>query len=148
MISFDYEHLKDIVAKHVLPLLENHRILIFSGPLGVGKTALIKEILKQSDVSDIVDSPTFGYVKSYKTPSGLVFNHFDLYRIGSLDGFVDAGFDEYLNRKNEYCLIEWPDVIEPLLSSPNLQNNVHHIELMYQPKGLSDQRFIKFFKKH
>lgn len=144
MLCYDYASLPNLVKEYILPLLEKYKILTFSGPLGVGKTALVKEILKQCGVRDVVDSPSFGYVKGYVGGSGRIFNHFDLYRLSSVDDFVGAGFDEYLYRENECCLIEWPDVIKPLLCADELSCSVINIELRYDPNNAFEGRFIIF----
>ncbi len=127
------------VKKQILPLLKDYSILTFTGPLGAGKTTLIREILHQSGVADHVTSPTFGYVKSYVGTHGHCFYHFDLYRIDSVDSFINAGFDEYLMQKNCTCLIEWPEVIEPLLETSQIKENVVNVALNYDLVDLSSR---------
>ena len=58
--------------------------------------------------------PTFTYMNQYKGMDGW-FYHLDLYRMGSLQDFMQAGFGEYLEQPNSWVLIEWPEIIEPLL---------------------------------
>jgi tRNA threonylcarbamoyladenosine biosynthesis protein TsaE len=45
--------------------------------------------------------------------------HFDLYRMGSPEEFLDAGFREYFN-ENMICIIEWPEKAESVLPSPDI----------------------------
>ncbi|HSM48437.1 MAG TPA: tRNA (adenosine(37)-N6)-threonylcarbamoyltransferase complex ATPase subunit type 1 TsaE, partial [Draconibacterium sp.] len=40
--------------------------------------------------------------------------HFDFYRIKDLEEVFDLGYEDYLY-SGSYCLIEWPELIEPLL---------------------------------
>ncbi len=103
------------VVDYLYNYLNDCKILAFSGPLGAGKTTLIRELLHKCGVKEPIRSPTFIYVNRYKNDQGQVFYHFDLYRIEELTDFLEAGFDEYLEDPNGWCLIEWPEVIEPIL---------------------------------
>jgi len=105
-----------LVAKKLKELVKDCQVITFTGPLGAGKTTLIKELLKQWGIKEMVTSPTFTYLNLYENEAGQTFYHFDLYRIGSLAGFQEAGFDEYLYEPESYTLIEWPEHILPLLS--------------------------------
>ena len=49
------------IAKEVIEF-SKHKVLLFYGEMGVGKTTLIKELVKQLDVLDTVSSPTFSLV--------------------------------------------------------------------------------------
>ena len=91
------------------------KVYAFTGTLGAGKTTLIRELLTTWGVTEPVTSPTFNYVNAYKNGRSETFYHFDLYRIGSEQEFRAQGFDEYLYDSNSWALIEWPEVIMPLL---------------------------------
>lgn len=93
------------------------RVFAFYGPLGVGKTTLIREILKSLGVQGPITSPTFTYLNCYNGVHELKFYHFDLYRLKNLDEFLSAGFDEYLSEQEGICFIEWPEIIELILPS-------------------------------
>ncbi len=114
------------VATNLKQTLNGSHVLTFTGPLGAGKTTLIKELLKQCGVYQTVTSPTFTYLNMYENSSGDTFYHFDLYRIGSMQEFQEAGFDEYLYEPASYALIEWPEHIMPLLD-----HNVCHVSIDY-----------------
>lgn len=105
----------DAVARSIKQKMNGCQIVTFSGPLGAGKTTLIKELLAQWGVRDMVTSPTFTYLNRYTNAQGQVFYHFDLYRISSMREFQEAGFEEYLYEPGSYTLIEWPEHIVPLL---------------------------------
>lgn len=114
------------VAQMLKDKLYVSRIMTFTGPLGAGKTTLIKALLKQCGISETITSPTFNYVNSYKNQRGETFYHFDLYRIKDKNEFLAMGFDEYLQVPDSRVLIEWPEVIESLLT-----DEVCHISLDY-----------------
>ncbi|AMC10036.1 tRNA threonylcarbamoyladenosine biosynthesis protein TsaE [Lutibacter profundi] len=94
--------------------LSNHKILLFYGKMGVGKTTLIKEIAKQLGVIDTVSSPTFSLVNEYHTTQNKKVFHFDFYRIETEEEALDIGIEEYFYSDN-WCLIEWPNKVENLL---------------------------------
>jgi len=123
-IIFPQEQVPKIVQERIIPLLGDVSIVTLSGGLGAGKTTMVKEILKQMGVSAVVTSPTFSYVNSYTLENGLVIHHFDLYRIASLDQFFALGFDEYLVAQRTINFIEWPAVIELLLTKDVFKGKV------------------------
>lgn len=103
------------LADLLVEKLNQTRILTFEGDLGAGKTTLIGMILKALGVTEPIQSPTYTYVSLYFLPNGYTLYHFDLYRIGSLDAFIEQGFDEFLSQPQSYHCIEWPLVIASLL---------------------------------
>ena len=136
-IIFSLEEIGE-VAKQLWSLRDSCAVYTFTGPLGAGKTTLVKEILKQAGVREVTTSPTFTYVNVYKVNDQTLY-HFDLYRIQSLDEFLRQGFDEYLYLSKSWSFIEWPEVIEPLL-----KKNVCQISLDYHG---SDKRELVFKEK-
>ncbi|MEN8186450.1 MAG: tRNA (adenosine(37)-N6)-threonylcarbamoyltransferase complex ATPase subunit type 1 TsaE [Bacteroidota bacterium] len=101
------------IAKEIISSAKG-KILLFHGEMGSGKTTLIKEIVKQLEVDDVVSSPTFSLVNEYHSRKGEIIYHFDFYRIDHEEEAYDMGIDEYLYSGN-LCLIEWPEKVENLL---------------------------------
>ena len=101
------------IAKEIIDTVP-HKTLLFYGDMGVGKTTLIKEIVKQLGVLDIASSPTFSLVNEYESKLGEKIYHFDFYRIESEEEAFDFGIEEYLYNNN-WCFIEWPEKVENLL---------------------------------
>lgn len=114
-------------------------IVAFVGPLGAGKTTLIKCLLARLGVQEEVTSPTFAYVNTYVGAGGMTIHHFDLYRLSSLDEFLQAGFDEYLTDPAAVTVIEWPEVIFPWLSVVALQERVVCCRLRYDPENMHER---------
>ncbi|CAM1354050.1 tRNA (adenosine(37)-N6)-threonylcarbamoyltransferase complex ATPase subunit type 1 TsaE [Tenacibaculum insulae] len=92
----------------------SHKILLFNGDMGVGKTTLIKEICKVLGVKDVAHSPTFSLVNEYETIKNNTVYHFDFYRIENEEEAYDMGVEDYLY-SNNWCLIEWPENVKNLL---------------------------------
>ena len=112
VLNYSLSELTD-VAKEVIKNSKN-KVLLFYGDMGVGKTTLIKEIVKQLGVNDNVSSPTYSLVNEYHSTNGSKIFHFDFYRINKEEEALDMGIEEYFYSKN-WCLIEWPNKVENLL---------------------------------
>jgi len=102
------------VALELLTLSDN-RIFVLYGEMGVGKTTLVKQVCYHLKIVDSVSSPTFSIVNEYVNCDGNTIFHFDLYRVDNIDELIKIGIDSYLNSGN-YCFIEWPNLLEPLLT--------------------------------
>jgi len=87
----------------------NHKIILFNGEIGAGKTTLIQYFSRRLSVDSKVLSPTFSIINEYKIKNGLSIYHFDLLRLKSKKELFDIGFLEYLESDN-YCFIEWPKI--------------------------------------
>ena len=101
------------IAEEVLKFSKN-KVLLFYGEMGVGKTTLIKEIVKKLGVFDTVSSPTFSLVNEYHSLKNEKVYHFDFYRIEKEEEAMDMGIEEYFY-SNNWCLVEWPNKVENLL---------------------------------
>ena len=64
--------------------------------------------------NDNITSPTFALINEYNTSDSGPVYHFDFYRINDMEEAFDIGYEDYLYSGN-YCFIEWPEKIEPLL---------------------------------
>lgn len=124
----------DESAKLLLQNFENDRVFAFYGSMGAGKTTLIKAICHQLGSADYVTSPSFSLINEYSTSGGDTIYHFDFYRIKKLEEAFDLGYEDYIYSGN-YCLIEWPEMIESLLPEgivevriTELENGVRMIE--------------------
>jgi tRNA threonylcarbamoyladenosine biosynthesis protein TsaE len=115
-IVFKVAHLDqlDKVAETLAAVAAEASVFAFYGPMGAGKTTLIKQFCKVLNVTDEVNSPTFSIVNEYLTTIGDSVYHFDFYRINKLEEAFDIGYENYFYSK-WLCLIEWPEKIEQLL---------------------------------
>lgn len=101
-------------ASELLHNYPTRRVFAFDAPMGAGKTTFIKQLCNELSCQDVVNSPTFSIVNVYETAQAGEIYHFDCYRLKDIAEAQDFGAEEYLYSGN-ICLIEWPDIIEPLL---------------------------------
>jgi tRNA threonylcarbamoyladenosine biosynthesis protein TsaE len=129
MFKADINSLKDIgsVAEKFLEAHPADRLFAFYGKMGSGKTTFIKALCEKLQVIDYVTSPTFALVNVYETETSDEIYHFDFYRIKSMDELYDLGYEEYFFSDN-YCFVEWPELIEPLLPANTIRVKIQETE--------------------
>ncbi len=103
------------IARELLTFAGNHRIFLFNGDMGAGKTTLIKALCAELGVAGAVSSPTFAIVNEYAGARDRIF-HFDFYRLKNQTEALDMGCEEYFY-SGDYCFIEWPEKIPDMLPS-------------------------------
>ncbi len=101
-------------AKELLETIGNRKVVAFYAEMGTGKTTLIMAVLRAMGIESPGGSPTYSLVNTYDSPYYGEVMHFDVYRLNSLDEALDAGVEEMLY-SGAYCLVEWAEIIEPLL---------------------------------
>lgn len=111
-IIFSIEEIQEVAQKIIA---ENpKKVILFHGPMGAGKTTLIKALAKKLGVTETTSSPTFSLVNEYKINNLDNLYHFDVYRLKDESEALDFGIEDYLYSGN-WCFIEWPDKIPNLL---------------------------------
>lgn len=110
---------QDMVAlgKRLARGLDRIRLLYLRGPLGSGKTTLVRGILRGLGHQGAVKSPTFTLVESYLLAREV--HHFDLYRLKDPEELEFLGVRDYLQGDN-LCIVEWPERAGKVLSAPDV----------------------------
>ncbi|MDD5108135.1 MAG: tRNA (adenosine(37)-N6)-threonylcarbamoyltransferase complex ATPase subunit type 1 TsaE [Candidatus Omnitrophica bacterium] len=117
--------------------LRGGEIILLSGCLGAGKTVLAKGIAQGLGINkDFVISPTFVLLRVHKGKH--LLQHFDLYRLKSIEDIFALGYEEYFYSQ-AVTLIEWPQRLKFLLPKEFLK-----IILSVKTKN---KRLIKFIAK-
>lgn len=90
------------------------------GPLGAGKTHLVRAIAEGLGIanSQVVNSPTFVLIQEYD--ARLPIYHFDAYRLKSEAEFADLGVHEYFDGDG-VCLVEWADRVPKSMPAERLE---------------------------
>ena len=108
----------EALGKGIANGLPAMRLITLRGPLGAGKTTLVRGVLRGLQYDGAVKSPTFTLVEPYAM-SGWSLYHFDLYRLKDPQELEFLGWRDYFEG-NSVCLVEWPERAQALLPKPDL----------------------------
>ena len=101
-------------------LLRPGDVIVLSGPLGAGKTLFTSGVAAGLGVEEPVTSPSFILSREYAS-GFLPLIHADIYRLTTRNEFDDL---DLLSEASEGALvIEWGDVVEPILPADHLRVN-------------------------
>ncbi len=90
------------------------------GPLGAGKTTLVRHLLRALGVSGRIKSPSYTVLEPYTLADGGAVSHLDFYRFSDPREWFDAGLREVYAAPG-LKLAEWPDNVADLLPPPDLR---------------------------
>src|SRR3954453_15414672 len=96
--SFVIKNLTDLekLAELLLPYLQPNTFLLLQGNLGAGKTTFTQIIARKLGIKQVVNSPSFTLCQQYKIKNDYYLNHFDFFRLFSLDNisfFLELSVD-------------------------------------------------------
>ena len=111
------EETRDI-GERLASLMLPGDVIVLSGDLGSGKTALAQGIGRGLGVEGPVVSPTFVIVREHAGP--LPMAHVDVYRLDHVQELHDLGFEEVLDA-GRVTVIEWGERVAPLLPESRLE---------------------------
>ena len=106
------------LGKNISKELFPNSIILLQGPIGSGKTSMVKGIAEGLCVNENITSPTFALSHHYD--SGLIpIIHLDLYRIEDEISAKEIFWEEEEEAKENKAIliIEWPQLILPVLNS-------------------------------
>ena len=79
--------------------------VLLDAPMGTGKTALARGLVRAAGHIGEVPSPTYALVQPYETSPPLY--HLDLYRVNSVAELTELGLDDMLDQG--IVVVEWPE---------------------------------------
>jgi tRNA threonylcarbamoyladenosine biosynthesis protein TsaE len=106
------------LVKALAPGLKGGEIFGLVGPLGSGKTALVKTLAKQLKIRRRVTSPTFTLLHRYRATlknKKVFVYHLDLYRAKNFKEIKTLGLEEFLGKTDTITFIEWADKMKKYL---------------------------------
>lgn len=131
-IEIQIDSLNDLYKAVEQVVATGKKKIVLSGEMGAGKTTFTRAFCAYLRCFDEPSSPTFAIINQYRYPitnnidienhtntnqQKVVFAliyHIDLYRLKNLEEALDIGIEDFLFDEN-YCLIEWAQLIEPLI---------------------------------
>jgi tRNA threonylcarbamoyladenosine biosynthesis protein TsaE len=107
------------------------QVFTLDGPMGAGKTTLVKALCAAKGVEDATASPTFSIINEYAYHDAQgqprrIF-HLDLYRLKDEDDAISAGVEDTLYQ-DAISFVEWPEVVAHMLPPDTV-----HLQLEVQP---------------
>ena len=93
------------LGEQLAALARSGDVIALSGPLGVGKTTLVRGFLAALGHSGEVPSPSFAIVQPYEALDPPAW-HVDLYRLEDRSELQELGLD---SAADAVLLIEWPE---------------------------------------
>jgi len=113
LIELDSEQETERLGGALARVVKPGVVIGLIGPLGAGKTRLVRAIAESLDVDpQAIASPTFVLIHEYE--GRIPVFHFDAYRLESPQAFEDLGVAEYWCAGG-ICLVEWADRVLGLL---------------------------------
>ena len=100
------------------------------GPLGAGKTTLVRHLLRALGVTGRIKSPTYAVLEPHRVSAqitgslhDLAISHFDFYRFEHPREWADAGFRDVFAAPG-LKLCEWPEKAASVLPTPDLRLHI------------------------
>ncbi len=116
-----------VVGQLIGSMLEKGDVILLCGPLGSGKTVLVKGIARSLGIEEEgVTSPTFTLVNEYK--GRIPLYHLDLYRLDSQRQVVEIGITEYLHSELGVTVVEWAEKVPIGLIDDALEVEMHYLD--------------------
>ena len=106
------------LAAELAALARPGDVVLLAGDLATGKTVFAQGFGAGLGVQEPITSPTFILMRGYE--GRLPLMHLDVYRLEHLQEAVDLGLFELLD-DGAVALIEWGDVIAPVLAADFLE---------------------------
>ena len=119
-------------------------VVFLQGNLGMGKTTLVRGVMRYFGHTGAVKSPTYTLVEAYEFGQ-LQVNHFDLYRLGHPEELEFLGIRDYFSTQ-AVNLIEWPDKGAGILPLADLTITITGVgpqrELAYHASSQTAQNLL------
>ena len=93
--------------------------MALEGSLGLGKTTLVRGMLRRLGYDGVVPSPSYSLVQTYEDLDPPVY-HIDCYRIKNPVELFNIGIEDFFSQST-LVLVEWPELAGDVLPKPDLR---------------------------
>jgi tRNA threonylcarbamoyladenosine biosynthesis protein TsaE len=114
------------IGRRLAKALRRGDLVLLYGPLGAGKTTLVRAIAEALEVTDPVRSPSFTLANIYT--GSMLIQHLDLYRLDEIGDDDALALEEYVGGE-AVTLVEWPQAGIGLLGAPTWKVWLEHESL-------------------
>ena len=106
------------LGKKISQKLDPQSIVLLQGPIGAGKTSFVQGIAEGLEISEDITSPTFA-LSHYYNSGKIPLIHLDLYRLENISSAREVFYfeEEEALQNKAILVIEWPELIEPLIEN-------------------------------
>lgn len=126
MTRLDYElfgeEAMELFGEELAKILTDVNLVNLNGNLGMGKTTLVRGLLKGFGHLGPVKSPTYTIVEPYELEKKNIY-HFDLYRVADPEELEFMGIRDYFESES-LCLVEWPEMGQGFLPDVDVNINI------------------------
>lgn len=122
-------------------------VVYLSGPLGAGKTTLVRGFMRGMGYGARVKSPTYTLIEPYEVEGRHLF-HLDLYRVRDAAELIYLGLRE-LQDGNAIILVEWPELGEGFLPLADVLLKIDYADegrsLSIEARSPAGERLVEVF---
>jgi tRNA threonylcarbamoyladenosine biosynthesis protein TsaE len=123
-LYLEVEEAQETFGRLIAAHLRAPGVIFLEGDLGVGKTTLVRGILRGLGHRGSVRSPTYTLIEPYDV-AGVRLYHLDLYRLGDPEELEYLGLRDFLDQ-GSVLLVEWPERGTGWLPPPDLRIHMVH----------------------
>ncbi|MCB0383882.1 MAG: tRNA (adenosine(37)-N6)-threonylcarbamoyltransferase complex ATPase subunit type 1 TsaE [Bdellovibrionales bacterium] len=127
---------KKWVQGDLVPSLSRREVLLLMGPVGVGKTQLVRFLVEALGAREAC-SPSFAIHNCYDVSRGRV-DHVDLYRLEDEQDLESTGFWDFFLEPEGLIIIEWAERLDANFLPPGWR--VRQVELSFVDEGVESER--------
>ena len=123
------------IVEDVVPSLAPREVLLLKGPVGVGKTQVVRYLVAELGANEAC-SPSFAIHNRYDVRAGSV-DHVDLYRLEDEEDLESTGFWDFFTQPEGLIVIEWAERLDENYLPPGWR--IRCITIGFGSKGRESQ---------
>ncbi|MCB0364544.1 MAG: tRNA (adenosine(37)-N6)-threonylcarbamoyltransferase complex ATPase subunit type 1 TsaE [Bdellovibrionaceae bacterium] len=127
---------REWVQQVLVPSLSDREVLLLTGPVGVGKTQLVRYLVEALGAHEAC-SPSFAIHNCYEVIDRRI-DHVDLYRLEDEQDLESTGFWDFFLEPRGLIIIEWAERLDSDYLPPGW--TLRQVDLAFIDEGQESQR--------